>query len=52
MALERGVLPLLCFQKAKKLAGVHIAVLELCRLKSPSGKMEEMRAEIAGGDTR
>lgn len=47
----KGVLTLFSFQKEKKLAGVHISVLELCRLKSPSGKMEDMRDQIAGGDT-
>lgn len=50
--LERGVLKLFSFQKEKKLAGVHISVLKLCRLKSPSGKMEDMRDPIASGDTR
>lgn len=51
MALERGVLKLFCFQKEKKLAGVHISFLKLCRLKSPSRKREDMREQIAGGDT-
>lgn len=46
-----GVLKLFCFQKEKKLAGIHISVLELCRLKSPRGKREYMREQIAGGDT-
>lgn len=51
MASERGVLKQFCFQKEKKLAGIHISVLESCRLKSPSGKREEMREQIAGGKT-
>lgn len=51
VALERGVLKLFCFQKEKKLAGIHISVLELCKLKSPSGKREDMREQIAGGNT-
>lgn len=47
-----GVLKLFCFQKEKKLAGIRISVLELCRFKSPSGKTEDMREQIAGGYTR
>lgn len=52
VALERGVLKLFCFQKEKKLAGIHISVLELCRLKPPSGKREDTREQIAGGNHR
>lgn len=51
VALERGVLKAFCFQKEKELAGVHISLLKLCRVKSPGGKRGDIREQRAGGDT-
>lgn len=51
MALERGVLKAFCFQKEKELASIHILLLKLRRVKSPSGKRGDIREQRAGGDT-